>query len=100
MAEDWAMGPLVWPAGHATWLGTKFLAAPLGIGYLEHHLCWTCRQNSFWRCTNTWPADQGDVADWPHLGSVEPMLCATLFPYVILSITMPYFGHNEDMHEF
>jgi hypothetical protein len=22
------------------------------------------------------------------------------FPRVILSVTMPYFGHNEDMHGF
>jgi hypothetical protein len=43
-------------------------------------------------------ADQGDVAGWPHLGSVEPVLCAMSFPRVILSVTMPYFGHNEDMH--
>jgi hypothetical protein len=23
-----------------------------------------------------------------------------LFSHVILSVTMPYFGHNEDMHGF
>jgi hypothetical protein len=46
------------------------------------------------------PAGQGDVAGWPHLGSVEPMLYATSFPHVILSMTLPYFGHNEDMHGF
>jgi hypothetical protein len=44
--------------------------------------------------------DQGDVADRPHLGSVEPVLCATSFPRIILSVTMPYFGHNEDIHGF
>jgi hypothetical protein len=32
------------------------LAPPLGIGYLEHNLCWTRRQNNFLKCTNTWPA--------------------------------------------
>jgi hypothetical protein len=32
------------------------LAPPLGIGYLEHRLCWTRRQNGFWKCANTWPA--------------------------------------------
>jgi hypothetical protein len=37
------------------------------------------------------------VAGRPHLVSVEPMLCATPFPHVILSVTMPYFGHNEDV---
>jgi hypothetical protein len=73
------------------------LVPPLGIGYLEHHLSWTCRQHGFWKCTNTWPAGQGDVASRPHLGSVEPILCATSFPRVILSVTMPYFG---DMHGF
>jgi hypothetical protein len=35
-----------------------------------------------------------------HIGLVEPVLCATLFPHVILSMTMPYFEHNKDMHEF
>jgi hypothetical protein len=80
---------------------TSFLLAPpLGIGYLEHQLCWTRRQNRFWKCANTWPAGQGDVAGWPHLGLVEPVLCATSFTHVILSVTMPYFGHNEDMHKF
>jgi hypothetical protein len=76
------------------------LTPPLGIGYLEHRLCWTRRQNSFWKCANTWPAGQGDVASRAHLSSVEPVLCATSFPRVILSMTMPYFGHNEDMHGF
>jgi hypothetical protein len=37
------------------------------------------------------------VASQLHLGSVELMLYATPFPCVILSVTMPYFGHNEDM---
>jgi hypothetical protein len=76
------------------------LAPPLGIGYLEHRLWWTCRQNGFWKCANTCPAGQGDVAGWPHLGSVELVLYAMSFPRFILSVTMPYFGHNEDMHEF
>jgi hypothetical protein len=76
------------------------LALPLGIGFLEHRLFWTRWQNNFWKCANTWPASQGDVAGWPHFGSVEPVLCATSFPHVILSVTMPYFGYNEDMHGF
>jgi hypothetical protein len=76
------------------------LAPPLGIGYLEHHLFWTRRKNSFWKYANTWPASQGDVAGRPHLGSVEPMLCATPFPRVIFFVTMPYFRHNEDMYGF
>jgi hypothetical protein len=96
-------GPLVRPAGrpcNLTGHPCFLLAPPLGIGYLEHHLCWTRRQNGFWKCTNIWPAGQGDVASWPYLGSVEPVLGATSFPRVILSVTMPYFGHNEHMHEF
>jgi hypothetical protein len=36
----------------------------------------------------------------PHLGSIEPVLCAMSFPCVILSMTMNYFGDNEDMHGF
>jgi hypothetical protein len=76
------------------------LAPPLGIGYLEHRLCRTCKKYDFWKCANTWPAGQGDVAGWPHLGSIEPVLCATSFPRVIFSVTMSYFGHNEDMYGF
>jgi hypothetical protein len=79
----------------------SFLLAPhLGIGYLEHRIYWTHRQKGFRKCNNTWSAGQGDVVGRPHLGSVEPMLCATSFPHVILSVTMPYFGHNEDTHGF
>jgi hypothetical protein len=80
---------------------SSFLPAPpLGIGYLEHRLWWTRRQNTFLKCAITWQVGQGDVAGQPHLGSVELVLCATSFPHVILSVTMPYFGHNEDMHGF
>jgi hypothetical protein len=74
------------------------LAQPLGIGHLEHHLFWTRRQNCFLKCANTWLVGQGDVVSRPHLGSVEPVLCATSFSHVIFSVTMPYFGHNKDMH--
>jgi hypothetical protein len=88
-----------WPC-NLTGRPSFLLALPLGIGYLEHHHCWTRRQNIFCKCTNTWLADQDDVAGRPHLGSVEPVVCAMPFPHVILSLTMPYFGHNEDMHEF
>jgi hypothetical protein len=69
------------------------LALPLGLLYLDHRLFWTRRQNGFWKCANTWPAGH-------TLGSVEPVFCATSFPRVIFSVTMPYFGHNEDMHGF
>jgi hypothetical protein len=77
------------PCNLAGWPSFLF-EPPLGIGYLEHRLSWICRQNGFWKCANTWPADQGDVAGRPHLGSVELVLCATSFPCVILSMTMPY----------
>jgi hypothetical protein len=90
-------------AGRPCYLAERpsFLLAPhLGIRYLEHHLCWTHRQNGFWKCANTWWADKGDVAGQPHLGSVHPVLCAMSFPRAILSVTMAYFGHNEDMHGF
>jgi hypothetical protein len=76
------------------------LALPLVIGYLEHRLCWIRRQNGFWKCANTWPTGHGDVAGRPHLGLVEPVLYVTSFPRVIFSVTMPYFGHNEDMDGF
>jgi hypothetical protein len=46
------------------------------------------------------PTDQGGAASWPHFGLVGPELCATSSPHVILSVTMPYFEHIEDMHGF
>jgi hypothetical protein len=36
----------------------------------------------------------------PHFGSVGPELCATSSPHVILSMTTPGFGHNEDLYGF
>jgi hypothetical protein len=70
------------------------------IGYCSYRLTLTRGENSFWKCANTWLAGQGDVANRPHLGLVEPVLCPTSFSRVILSVIMPYFGHNEDMHGF
>jgi hypothetical protein len=67
------------------------LAPPLGIGYLEHRLCWTRRQNGFFEMRQ-------HMTGWPHLGSVDPVLYTTSFPRVTFTVTMPYFGHNEDMH--
>jgi hypothetical protein len=40
------------------------------------------------------------LAGWPHFGSVGLGLCATPSPHVVLSMTMSYFRHNEDMHGF
>jgi hypothetical protein len=91
-----AWGPLVRPARRPSFL----LAPHLGIGYLKLLLCWTCRQNGFWKCANTWSVGWGDGANQPHLDSVELVLCATSFSHVIFSVTMPYFWHNEDMHGF
>jgi hypothetical protein len=94
-------GPLVMPAGHATWPGGQVssvyclwaldTSSTASVGHVDKF---------FWKCTNTWPTGQGDVAGPPHLGSVEPVLCATSFSQFIFSVTMPYFGHNEDMHGF
>jgi hypothetical protein len=39
-------------------------------------------------------------ADRPHFGSLMPGLCATSSHHAILSMTMSYFRHNEDMHGF
>jgi hypothetical protein len=100
----WPKIGCVGPTCPADWLSNLsgrpsfLLVPPLGIGYLEHHLSWHVDKMVFGNAPTH--AGQGDVADWPHLGSVEPMLCATSFPHVILSVTMPYFGHNEDMHGF
>jgi hypothetical protein len=95
-------GPLVWPADHATWPGDQVSSL--------HHL-WALDTLSttssghvdktiFCKCANTWPAGQGDVASRPQLGSIEPVLYATSFPHVIFFVTIPYFGHIEDMHGF
>jgi hypothetical protein len=90
-----AGGPLDRPAGQVSSL--HHLSH---IRYSSYRLTLTHGENGFWKCANTWLVSQGDVAGWPHLGSVEPVLCATSSPHVILSMTMPYFGHNIDMHGF
>jgi hypothetical protein len=87
------------PCNLAGW-PSFLLAPPLGIGYLEHRLCWIHRQNDFWKCANTWPVDQGDVAGRPHLGSVSYFLwllilnirkiCMDFVPYcAFLSSNVP-----------
>jgi hypothetical protein len=97
-----AWGPLDRPVSHATWSGGQIysLHQLSHIGYSSYRLTLTHGEDKFWKCANTWLAGQGVVAGRLHLGSVEPVLCATSFPRVILSVTMPYFGHNEDMHGF
>jgi hypothetical protein len=97
-----AWGPLDRLAGHATWPGDQVssLHHLSHIGYSSYRLTLTRGGNGFWKCVNTWPAGQGDVAGQPDFGSVGPVLYAMSFPRVILPVTMPYFGHNEDMHGF
>jgi hypothetical protein len=101
--SEWAP-PLIWggnpqnpgnPAAHPT------RPPPiLGIGYPVHRPSLTCWQSRNWNGTNTWPANQGGGAGRPHFGLVGPRLCCMSSPHVILSVTMPYFRHIEDMHEF
>jgi hypothetical protein len=97
-----AWGPLDKPTGHATWSGDQVssLYNVSHIRYSSYRLTLTRGENDFWKCANTWSISQGDVAGWPNLGSVEPVLYATSFSCVILYVNMPYFIHNEDMHEF
>jgi hypothetical protein len=72
----------------------------LGIGYPMHRPSLTCWQSRNLNGANTWPTGQGGGVGRPHFASVGPGLSATPFPRVILSMTMPYFGHIEDMHGF
>jgi hypothetical protein len=71
MAEDWAREAQL--SGRPAMIGwpSFLLAPPLGIGYLEHLLCWTRRQIFFCKYANIRPVGQGDVAGRPHLGSVS-----------------------------
>jgi hypothetical protein len=84
-----------WWAGHPT-------RSPLtlGIKYYVHQPSLTCWQSGNCNGTNTWPASQGGGAVQPHFGSVGLGHCATSSPRVLLSTTMPYFGHIEDIHGF
>jgi hypothetical protein len=98
----WCCGRRLGARGPHDWLaGQVFSLHRLShIGYSSYRLTLTRGENGFWKFANTWLAGEGDVADRPYLGSVEPVLYATTFPHVILSVTMPYFGHNEGMHRF
>jgi hypothetical protein len=79
----------------------SFLAAlTLGITDLLHRPPLTCVWNSFWKYAKLWPTSQGSGAGRPNFGLVGSELCAKSSPRVILSVTMSYFGHNEDMHGF
>jgi hypothetical protein len=87
-------GPLVRLAGHATW----------SVGQVSSlHRLWamdTLSTTSARHLEKQFLEMHQHMAGWPHLGLVELVLCAMSFPHVILSVTMPYFGHNEDMHGF
>jgi hypothetical protein len=96
------MGPLVSPASHATWPDGQVssLHHPWALDTLSTASARHIGKTFFCKCGKTWLAGHGDVAARPHFGSIEPVLCATLFPHVVLSVTMPYCGHNEDIHGF
>jgi hypothetical protein len=110
-------GPLVRPVDHATWLGGQVSSlhhlwaldtlSTASAGHVDKTIFGNAptQGTSFPRVilSVTMPYfghSEDTLADRPHLGSVEPVLCATSFPHVILSMTMPYFGHNKDMHGF
>jgi hypothetical protein len=95
-------GPHVRPAGHLTWLGNQALWQ-----YCHSHIgdpsCWlklTRVEGRFQKDAKPWQTDQGGGAGQLHFGSARPKLCATSSPHVILSVTTPGFGHNEDMYGF
>jgi hypothetical protein len=68
-------------AGRSSFL----LELPLGIGYLEHRLCWTCRQNGFLEMRQRSCSKGRSVFS---CSQGELVLCATSFPHVIFSVTM------------
>jgi hypothetical protein len=97
LGPNWGSGsPHFKPASHITWSGDQAL--------WQHYLCHFgypfCRlklthvEDRFWKGAKPWPSDR------LPFGSVRPWLCATSSPHVILSVTMSYFGHNEDMNGF
>jgi hypothetical protein len=96
-----AEGPLVRSAGYATWPGGQVSSL---------HRLWALDTLSTTSAGHINKIVFGNAPThgrpakvmWPasHLGSVEPVLCATSFPRVIFFVTMPHFGHNEDMHGF
>jgi hypothetical protein len=57
-------------------------------------------EEGFWKGDKPWPTGQEGGTGRPHFCFSRPWLCATSSPYVILSVTTPGFGHNEDMYGF
>jgi hypothetical protein len=90
-----ARRPYTWPAGQPS------RPSPTsGITDLLHRPALTRVWNSFQKYTKPWATGQACGADQPHFGSVGPGLCALSSPHVILSMTLSYFRHNEDMRGF
>jgi hypothetical protein len=103
LGQNWGSGgPLVRPAIHLTWPGGQVLWQHClsHIGYASCRLWLTHVEDGFQKDAKPWLASQGGLASRPPFCSVWPGLCATSSPCVILSATMSYFGHNEDMHGF
>jgi hypothetical protein len=57
-------------------------------------------EDGFRKYAKPWPTDQGGGSGLPHYGLAGPELWAMSSPHVILSVTTPGFGHNEDMYGF
>jgi hypothetical protein len=95
-------GPLVRRASQLGWLGGKvsWLHQLWALDTLCTDLRWHIGKAKNLKRWHTWPAGQGGGADRSHFGSVGPGLCATSSPRVIFSVTMPYFGHIENIHGF
>jgi hypothetical protein len=77
------VGPTYW-AGWPSFL----LAPPLVIGYLEHRLSWTHRQNGFWKCANTWLAGHTLAQLSPCFMSRNFLMSYCLWLCLILDIMM------------
>jgi hypothetical protein len=95
-------GPLVGLAGHATCSGVQ-VSSLHQLWALESLSAASTRHVDKMVFGNAQTHGQPAklmLAGRPHLGSVESVVCATSFPRVILSVIVPYCGHNEDIHGF
>jgi hypothetical protein len=103
LGRSWGSGgPLVRPVGHLTWPGGQALWQHC-LSHIGYPSCWlklTRVEDGFWKDEKPWPAGQGGAVGRPHFGSAGPRFCAMSSPHVILSVTTPGFGHNEDMYGF
>jgi hypothetical protein len=78
-----ASWPVSWLGGQVSW-PHRLWASPTSLD--------TCMKR-FSKIRQT-------LAGRPYFGSVGLGVCAMSSPHVILSVTMFYFGHNEDMYGF